>query len=464
MSFYSTIFILFMTAVFLMYWGMPHKYRWVFLSIVNAVFYLCFDYRFILVLLFITLFTYLCGIAFEKRRVPTFLFTTCILVTLSMLLVFKYLNFVIYTITKISAITGLSLNAETIKLIMPVGISFYTFESLSYICDVKKGKIKAERNPLKYWIYLSFFPTVTSGPIERADHFITQLSEEKHFSYETAKYGMRLLLLGLFKKLVCADLMVKYINNVFDNVIAHSGTVFIIAIFMYTFEIYFDFSGYTDMARGIAYLLGFELFENFKAPYLATSIKEFWGRWHISLSSWLRDYVYIPLGGNRCSKLRKNINILITFFVSGLWHGASFTFIVWGMIHGFVQCIEGCTYKLPRIVRQIITFCIVAFAWMFFRINSLSEAFYVIGHMLPSGSLLGAFQEMGMTKLSIVKCGMCIVLIMLYDIFSEKKNLLKEIDKLHIIARWLIYTVVAVLTICVHLHEGSNASFIYFQF
>lgn len=464
MSFYSTSFILFMIAVFLVYWEIPHKYRWIFLSVVNAVFYLCFDIRFILVLGFITLFTYAGGIILEKKKIPAYVFLLCILITLSMLLVFKYLNFAIYTIDKISAVMGIGLNPSTLKLIMPVGISFYTFESLSYLCDIRKGKIKAEKNIIKYWIFLSFFPNVTSGPIERADHFIKQLSEEKIFDYDTAKYGMRLLLLGLFKKLVCADLMVKYINNVFDNVIAHTGTVFIIAIFMYTFEIYFDFSGYTDMARGVAYLLGIDLLENFKAPYLATSIKEFWGRWHISLSTWLRDYVYIPLGGNRCSKLRKNINILITFLVSGLWHGASFTFIVWGMLHGVVQCIEGSISKLPRLAKQIITFCIVAFAWMFFRINSLSEAFYVIKHMIPSGSVLGAFQAMGMTKFSIIKCGLCIVVIMIYDIFNEKKNLLKEMDKLHIVARWLIYTVIAVLTICVHLHEGSNASFIYFQF
>lgn len=469
MSFGSVGFLLFMIAVFLIYWGIPHKYRWVLLLIANGVFYICFDLRYLLVLLYIIIISYAAaGLIENKAKIS--LPVTVIALTVP-LLIFKYLNFTLYSVWKVLSVFSVPLDVHTLKLIMPVGISFFTFEAISYVVDVKKGKIKACDSFFKYALFISFFPNITSGPIERADSFIPQIDREKTFDYDKAVYALRLLLLGMFKKYVCADIMVKYISNVFDHVIAFQGTVFIIAIVMYTFQIYFDFSGYTDMARAIAGLLGFELRENFKAPYLAESIKDFWGRWHISLSTWLRDYIYIPLGGNRKGMLRKNINLLVTFLVSGIWHGASFTFIVWGLIHGFVQVIEGIIpgyYEkkgiLLKYVKIIITFCIVAYAWMFFRANSLAECVYITKNMFAGGSILGAFQSMGMTKFSIVKCFLGILAVMIFDLFSLKRDLLYEMNKLPAVFRWIIYVCISVLVIVVMVHEGTNASFIYFSF
>lgn len=483
MSFGSISFLLFMIAVFLIYWGVPHKYRWVLLLIANISFYACFDLKYLFVLLAIIIVSYVTGLYFDKKnkgesnKKTTLSFIISIVALCMPLLIFKYLNFSIYSVTKILSLFAVQLDTYTIKLIMPVGISFYTFEAISYVCDIRKGSIEAEQNFFKYALFISFFPNITSGPIERAGSFIPQIDKEKSFDYDKAIYGLRLLLLGMLKKYVCADIMVKYIANVFDNVIGFSGIVFIIAVFMYTFQIYFDFSGYTDMARAVAMLLGYDLRENFKCPYFAESTKDFWGRWHISLSTWLRDYIYIPLGGNRKGIIRKYVNLLITFFVSGLWHGASFTFIVWGMIHGICQCIEdvfarmcknvkmtGVAEYFMKAIKILVTFCVVAFAWMFFRANSLAECMYIIKHMFRGGSILGAFQSMGMTKLSIVKVMLAIVFVIGYDAISLKKDMLKEMNKWPLIIRWGMYVCISVLVIVIKVHEGTNASFIYFSF
>jgi len=489
MIFYSVGFILFFIAVFLVYWGIPQKYRWGCLLLFNLYFYASFDIKAVAVLLFVTLISYFLGIYLDsdshsnglKIKNNNVIFRLGIVLLLLPLLIFKYLNFGFYTIHKFFSLIKIPMSEYTVKLILPIGISFFTFEAISYVCDVKWGKVRACKDFFKLFTYISFFPTITSGPIERAGKFLPQLEEEKVFNYDKAVYSLRLLLLGIFKKLVCADLAAKYIENIFGNVLGHSGLCFVLAVFMYTFQIYFDFSGYTDMARALAGLLGYELTENFNKPYFSTSIKEFWGRWHISLSNWLRDYVYIPLGGNRCSKLRKNINLLITFFVSGLWHGASFTFIVWGMIHGFWQVVENFVrdfkkkhfskYEekkwyvlLNRVLGLIITFSVVAFAWMFFRANSLAECLFIIKNASIKGSVLGGFQEMGMTKVSIIKCFCSGFLVIVYDFFSRKRDLLKEMGRLPLIVRWIIYVGVTVLTVVTCIHEGSNASFIYFNF
>ena len=470
MSFGSINFLLFIIAVFLIYWGMPHKYRWAPLLAANAIFYISFDAKCVTVLVYIIAISYLFGLIIEEGFSKAKFVFSLLLATLPLFL-FKYLNFAIYSVQKVMSFSGITPDEHTLKLLMPVGISFYTFEAISYICDIKSGKIRPEKNIFKYAIFVSFFPNITSGPIERAGSFIPQIDREKRFDADKASYALRLMLLGMLKKYVCADIMVKYISNVFDNVIRFSGVVFIIATVMYTFQIYFDFSGYTDMARAVAMLLGFDLRENFNKPYFASGIKDFWSRWHISLSNWLRDYIYIPLGGNRKGKLRKNINLIITFLVSGLWHGASFTFIVWGLIHGVAQCIEGIIpykresgFTLKKIIRIACTFCIVSFAWMFFRVNSLAEGIYILKNMFLGGSILGAFQSMGMTKLSIIKVLICILLVMVYDFFSRNRDLLKDMGKVPVVPRWIVYILVSTLVIVIKVHEGTNASFIYFSF
>lgn len=504
MSFSSVSFFVFMIAVFLIYWGIPHKFRYILLIFANLSFYICFSVKFVPVLLCEVTVAYLAGIILEKHKISAkkgrgFYLALSIVLILIPLLISKYLNFSIYAVTKVLSRFSVPVDDFSINIIAPIGISFYTFELLSYVVDVYKGKIKAERDILRLFVFASFFPNITSGPIERIDRFLHMLDEEKTFDYDRTVYGLRLILLGMIKKICGADVLKQYVDAVFSNVFAYKGPVFIVAIVLYTFEIYLDFAGYTDMARGVAYTLGFELIENFKAPYLSNGIKEFFARWHISLSEWLRDYIYIPLGGSRCKKVKKYFNLMITFLVSGIWHGASFTFIVWGLLHGMYQVIADAinssmlTAKLKRqtnisnansddvngkakdsailkACRITVTFILVSFAWMFFRANSLSDAKYIATNMIIGSNFYGQMLQMGFLKTSAyISVIVIIALTIVYDIASEKlaksnSNLVIEFGRLNIIARWIIYVVSGVLVVVLRSHIGSAAEFIYFKF
>ena len=481
MLFSTAAFAVFMAVVFFAYWLMPHKYRWIVILAANAWFYISYDIKYLAVILVTMLASYVCAILIEKqdeKKKKKTIMAAGVVVTLSLLLVFKYLNFALYTVAKILSRFSIPMQATTLKLIMPVGISFYTFMAVGYIADVYKGKTKAERHFGKYAIFVSFFPNISSGPIERAAHFIPQIDKEKSFDYDSVVYGARLLLLGLIKKIVIADLMTKYVDEVFNKVPEHYGICFAWATLLYTFQIYCDFSGYSDMAVGVARMLGFDLIQNFRQPYLAGSIKEFWGRWHISLSTWFRDYVYIPLGGNRCSKTRRDLNLLITFLCSGLWHGASWTFVLWGGIHGVCQIIEnrikegiGLTREKEKalgrpvkLLLTLITFCIVSYAWMFFRANSISEALYIVRSMFTDWSLKGAKAQMTMSGKSVVKTCLAIVLLIIYDCFNEKKDLLKELDRLPSVVRFAVYVLAAIVVIALKVNNNYAQEFIYFKF
>ena len=481
MLFGTAAFAVFMTVVFLIYWLMPHKYRWIVILAANAWFYLSYDVRYLAVILVTMLASYFCAIWMEGQqaeRKKKIIMTTGVVVTLSLLLVFKYLNFALYTATKVLNALSIPMQETTLKIIMPVGISFYTFMAVGYLVDVYKEKTKAVRHFGKYVIFVSFFPNISSGPIERAEHFIPQIDKEKNFDYDSAVYGARLLFLGLIKKIVIADMMTKYVDEIFNKVPEHNGICFAWATLLYSFQIYCDFSGYSDMAIGVARLLGFELIGNFRQPYLASSIKEFWGRWHISLSTWFRDYLYIPLGGNRCSKLRRDLNLLITFLCSGLWHGASWTFVLWGGIHGVCQVIEnrikeavGLTREkekaLPHYVKlllTLLTFCIVSCAWMFFRANSISEALYIIRHTFTDFSITGAMAQMTMSVKSVVKTTAAIVLIIIYDNFNERGDILKRMNRLPAAVRWVIYILSAIVVIALRVNNSFTQEFIYFKF
>ncbi|HOO27308.1 MAG TPA: MBOAT family O-acyltransferase, partial [Lachnospiraceae bacterium] len=435
MLFSSISFLFFMTVVFLLYWALPHPYRWPALLAANVFFYASWDIRFLAALVFTTAVSYGCALFMEKASASgkkKALLVSGILVTMFFLLFFKYANFTIYSVQKVLKLFAVPIQDTTLNLIMPFGISFYTFQMVGYLADVYKGKIKAEHHFGKYALFVSFFPNISSGPIERAGRILPQIDKEKQFDYDTAVYGMRLILLGLLKKLVFADSMSKYVDIVFDDVTNHSGICFIIATLLFTFQIYCDFSGYTDIAIGAAKLLGFDLMTNFKSPYWSSSIKEFWSRWHISLSTWFRDYVYIPLGGNRVSKAKRNRNLMVTFLASGLWHGASWTFVLWGGIHGLCQVAED-TIKEFHVKKRggreheqsgqkrlfashlkhagsiLLTFCIVSFAWMFFRANSISDVLYILRHMFTGGSSFSdAMSQMSMSRMSVVKTGAAI--------------------------------------------------------
>lgn len=481
MLFSTAAFAVFMTVTFLAYWLLPHKYRWIFILMANAWFYISYDVRYLAVILVTMLASYTCAILIEKQDVAKkkkIIMTTGVVVTLSLLLVFKYLNFALYTVAKVLNRLSIPMQETTLRLIMPVGISFYTFMAVGYIIDVYKGKTQAVRHFGKYAIFVSFFPNISSGPIERAGHFIPQIDKEKTFDYDSVVYGARLLLLGLIKKIVIADMMTKYVDEVFNKVPQHHGICFAWATLLYTFQIYCDFSGYSDMAIGVARMLGFDLLTNFRQPYLSSSIKEFWGRWHISLSTWFRDYVYIPLGGNRCSKTRRDLNLLITFLCSGLWHGASWTFVLWGGIHGICQIIEnrikeatGLTRekektltKPVKILLTLLTFCIVSYAWMFFRANSISEAFYIVRSMFTDLSISGAMEQMTMSGRSVVKTTLAIILLIIFDLFNERKDMLMQLSRLKAPLKWVIYIVSAIVVIALKVNNQFAQEFIYFKF
>ncbi len=481
MLFSTAAFAVFMTVTFLAYWLLPHKYRWIFILMANAWFYISYDVRYLAVILVTMLASYICAILIEKQDVAKkkkMIMTTGVVVTLSLLLVFKYLNFALYTVAKVLNRLSIPMQETTLRLIMPVGISFYTFMAVGYIIDVYKGKTQAVRHFGKYAIFVSFFPNISSGPIERAGHFIPQIDKEKTFDYDSVVYGARLLLLGLIKKIVIADMMTKYVDEVFNKVPQHHGICFAWATLLYTFQIYCDFSGYSDMAIGVARMLGFDLLTNFRQPYLSSSIKEFWGRWHISLSTWFRDYVYIPLGGNRCSKTRRDLNLLITFLCSGLWHGASWTFVLWGGIHGICQIIEnrikeatGLTRekektltKPVKILLTLLTFCIVSYAWMFFRANSISEAFYIVCSMFTDLSISGAMEQMTMSGRSVVKTTLAIILLIIFDLLNERKDMLMQLSRLKAPLKWVIYIVSAIVVIALKVNNQFAQEFIYFKF
>ena len=470
-----------MAIVFTVYWLAPHKYRWIIILAANVWFYTCYDVKYLAAILITMIASFVCAILMDKKQEAKknkVIMLTGVITSLSLLLVFKYLNFALYTVSKILNRISIPMQETTLKLIMPVGISFYTFMAVGYIIDVYKGKTEPVRHFGKYAIFLSFFPNISSGPIERAGHFIPQIDKEKSFDYDSVVYGARLLMLGMIKKVVIADLMVKYVDAVFNKVPEHSGICFAWATLLYTFEIYCDFSGYSDMAIGVARMLGFELMGNFRQPYLASSIKEFWGRWHISLSTWFRDYVYIPLGGNRCKKSRRDINLLITFLLSGLWHGASWTFVLWGGIHGAAQIIEnrikeaiGLTRdreknlsRPVKILLTILTFLIVSYAWMFFRANSISEALYIVRNMFTSFNLKDAMAQMTMSTRSVIKTTAAIVLLMIYDHFNEKGDMLLKMNKMKAPIRWVIYIASAILVIALKTHNTEAQEFIYFKF
>ena len=369
MPFISFSFAVFFVAVAALYHLAPQfgknalRAQQILLFAAGIVFYAAADLRFLPFLLYVTAVSYLAGL-FVRGRISLALF---VIADLLPLLFFKYAPQDWHT-----------------HWVFPLGLSFFTFQSVSYIADVYTKKIAAERNPLMVALFVGFFPTIASGPIQRAPILLPQLKEIHRFDYDNATDGMRLFAWGMFKKLVIADRIAVYVDYVYGNIPGSHGLALLLATVLYSFQIYCDFSGYSDMAIGVARYFGFDAGRNFDHPYLSQSVGEFWRRWHISLSSWLRDYVYIPLGGSRVALPRVYMNLMITFLVSGVWHGAGWTFVAWGLLHGAYQCVGRATkplqerLRIPVVVRVIITFCLVTFAWIFFRAGSMGEALGVI--------------------------------------------------------------------------------------
>lgn len=392
MLFNSFGYLFFMIIVFTAYWLCPHRFRWVVLLGFSCWFYMCWEPLYILLILGVTVISFFGALSVSKSKntvMKKTVFFISIFSILMLLFFFKYFNFVADNVVNILKRFSIPAQSVTLRVLLPVGISFYTFQGLSYLIDVYKQKIEPEKHFGFYALYVSFFPQLVAGPIERSQDLIPQLKDEKVFQYEQAMSGISWILVGLFKKIVISNTVSKAVDLVYGNLASYSGGVLIIATTLFAIQIYCDFSGYSDIALGSARLFGIELSHNFECPYLSNSISDFWRRWHISLSRWLRDYIYIPLGGNRVSKARAVYNRMVTFLVSGLWHGAAGTYVIWGCLHGLYVTIEGWIYRVFRIQRSekrcgwkiILTFMLVDFAWIFFRAESMGDAVYVITHM-----------------------------------------------------------------------------------
>ncbi len=507
MLFNSLSFAVFMTAVFLIYWNIPAGYRYLVVLAANCYFYLGFGVRNFILLCIVCMATYLGALFMEKchGNLKKLCFGLPFAVSLGLLLVFKYFNFAGQVLSDTLGIFGIGFTPAVLKLAAPIGISFYTFKVISYMVEVYRGKLPAQRNFAKYAVYVGFFPQIASGPIERPAPFFEKLeslgTEVKGgffrfdgFSYEKASNALKLMGVGFFKKMIVADLLSGYVTKVFSNVTAYDGFALMTAAVLFSIQIYCDFAGYSDIANGAAQLLGFNGARNFEYPYFSSSVKEFWGRWHISLSTWFRDYIYIPLGGSRVGSLRYAINIMITFMVSGLWHGASLTFIVWGALHGAVQVLETFAHNAwarlrgrdpkdkayrkkgaARIVSIVLVFIFATVAWVFFEADSVSDALYVLTNMWhgiasPVAYIKGGLQSIGINSGMMLHLIIVIGMLFVYDltayIASQKgSTIFAWFNRLPKVVRWLVYILVVDLMVIWFMQYGADSSsFVYFEF
>ena len=348
MLFNSIEYVIFLPIVVILFYLLPHKYRWVMLLAASCTFYMWFVPKYILILLITIIIDYFAGILMEKyadnHKLKKRFLVISIVSTCLVLFIFKYLGFVNDNLVALCQSLGLNVNT-TINLILPIGLSFHTFQSMSYVIEVYRGNQKAERNFGIYSLYVMFFPQLVTGPIERPGNLLRQLREEKRFSYENISKGLRLIIFGLFIKMVVADNIGYYVDLIYENPNKYNSWDIILGMFFYSFQIYGDFFGYSTIALGSAKLIGYDITNNFNTPYLAKSIADFWHRWHISLSTWFRDYVYFPLGGSRVKFSRWAFNIMVVFVISGIWHGAAWNFLIWGAAHGLLHILEKAILK-----------------------------------------------------------------------------------------------------------------------
>lgn len=458
MVYNSFLFIVVFPVIFFLYYLIPARlknWRNVFLLITSYALYISWKPICVFILLGVTLITYYGGLIIEKQgddnKRKTRILWVFSLLSLLPLIIFKYYNFLNSSIADILTLIGIQFHIAGLNWAIPVGISFFTFQSVGYIFDVYNRRIKAEYNFLEYALFISFFPSILSGPINKASLVLPQIKNLRaYFDYDKAVEGLKYLLWGMFMKVVVADRVALYVDMVFPSYNSYSGLTCFVASLFYTIQIYADFAGYSLMALGVGKVLGFELTENFRRPYFAVSVTDFWRRWHISLSTWLKDYVYIPLGGSRCSKLRNYWNIFVTFLVSGIWHGANWTFIVWGIWHGLFQIIEKaigqqkCEYGwFGRALKILITFLLVNFAWIFFRMPSIEDACLFIQRIFDFN--LPITLEV-IPNLPFTIGGLLILLFkdLRDECFSDRFSLLNNKNRM---IRWISYIVILVIIV-----------------
>ncbi len=474
MLFNSLSFILFFPIVYLIYWLIPtYRRNWqnIVLLVASYIFYCFWDYRFGFLLAFSTLLCYYAGLEIQRSQKKKVWLIFSVTLNLLFLGIFKYFNFFIETFADLLHFIGLQAHIHTLGIILPVGISFYTFHGLSYIIDIYYGKIKPTKNIVDYSLFVSFFPLLVAGPIERASHLLPQIQSDRKFSYSKSLDGLRQILWGLFKKMVVADNCAVFVNSTFDGYEYLPASTLVIGAILFAIQIYCDFSGYSDIALGVARLLGFDLLRNFNFPYFSRDIAEFWRRWHISLTTWFRDYIYIPLGGSRLSKIKTIRNTFIIFLVSGFWHGANWTFIGWGLLHAIFflpLLIMGQNRKNLDVVAKgkripsfkelrsiLFTFSIVTFAWILFRAESIGEAIAYIQNVFSVSIIEYP-----------IKSGLQTVIIPILVLFTiewfqrDKTHGLNDIN----LPQPLRYSLYYFLLLSIIFYSKTDQIFIYFQF
>lgn len=486
MFFNSIDFAIFFPIVLTLYWIVSKQLRLrnILLLLASYVFYGWWDWRFLVLIIISSAVDFSIGkkiAATEKRSARKGWLIVSLCVNLGLLAYFKYANFFITSFIDGFRVLGAELEATSLSIILPVGISFYTFQTLSYTIDIYRKKIQPSHDVLSFFTFVAFFPQLVAGPIERASHLLPQFQKVHILKYEQVKSGLLLICFGLIKKMIIADRAAVLVNTVYESPSDFKGIEVITATILFAFQIYCDFSGYTDIARGGARMMGFDLMKNFNAPYFSKSITAFWHRWHISLSTWFRDYVYFPLGGNKKGKYRTYFNLFIVFVISGLWHGAAVTFLIWGAIHGIIIVIEkmirNSIYKigifqkssyLGTFILSIMTFTIVCFAWIFFRAETLADAIISIQNIKESADSFFFYEKeytLGLDHTNMIVLLVAIASLGILEAISHYKNVYKIIEKQHIILRWSIY-LVSVYMLIIYGYYGyeDRSEFIYFQF
>ena len=482
MLFNSLTFLVFFVVVTGLYFLLPHRFRWFLLLLASCFFYMFFKPVYILILFGTIIIDYYAGIKLEEiqdQKKKKFFLILSLIANIGVLVVFKYFNFINENISQVLVHVGVQNPIPFLKILLPIGLSFHTFQAMSYTIEVYRGNQKAERHFGIYALYVMFYPQLVAGPIERPQNILHQFRIQHNFEYANVSAGLKLMLWGFFKKLVIADRLAIGVDEVYNHLDSYTGVGLIIATIFFSIQIYCDFSGYSDIALGAAKVMGFTLMVNFNRPYASRSISEFWTRWHISLSSWFKDYLYIPLGGNRVKVSRLYFNLFIVFMISGLWHGASWTFIIWGALHGIYLIFALITknigvrisdffkkLKLSFLVNAFnigFVFALITFAWLFFRAKTTHDAFYVVKHLLDIHSInmakdiyLNNGQDFFVTSIFVI-----FFMEVVQYINSNYRNLLFKHPS--VIVRWG-FCISLIIMICVFGVYHNDSEFIYFQF
>lgn len=492
MLFNSYDFMLFFPIVILIYFIIPRKSRYIWLLISSYYFYMGWNPKYALLIAISTVITYLSGRLLDKADSHRkWIVVGSLITNIGILVLFKYFDFLLENLNFVLSVFGITTIDKTFDVLFPVGISFYTFQALSYTMDVYRNEIPAEKNILRYALFVSFFPQLVAGPIERSKNLLSQVAHVEEidlWDYERVTQGFILMLWGFFQKMVIADRVAILVDTVYDSYWMYGSIELIFATILFAVQIYCDFSSYSTIAIGAARVMGFRLMENFNTPYFARSVKEFWQRWHISLSTWFRDYLYIPLGGNRCFRIRRYFNLMVTFLVSGIWHGASWSFIVWGGIHGIYQIVgdilrpwkkkiikryeiksESFSYKLGQ---TFITFILVDFAWIFFRMNSFKHSLQFIGRIFTQWNPWVLFDQslynLGLSRQEVSIAIFALLILILIDLvrYLREKTLDKFLAGQCIWFRWgvLLFLLFYIMIFGIYGPAFEAKQFIYFQF